>query len=358
VEVVDRHREAALALAAAPGSGHGLELGLQLAIDGVRSHHADRVAGLPQPRDRLPHLADRAAFEGELLRAQHSLLPHRHGLEPEGPVAIEVRIGGADDREPPAAGANDAPQLREELVHLLLVAHRIAADQRRPRHHSVGEEGAARRREEVALVPSQRKEGEAVSAVCLHDRSGDSPLADRLRDRLPERPQPVVERRDAHGQADPGERVGGTMRQLGAAQLFRDDDRRDACERRSEPEQRPDARRVAGHVEAMPPPNERREQQQGDDRLLEVEALREMRDGRGEDDRDRELPGPPPALRERPGEPHQPDAEGDREDPRGLGPARRQHAAHELDPVGHLRGQRRDDADHADERGSPREQPL
>ena len=65
-----------------------------------------------------------------------------------------------------------------------------------------------------------------------------------------------------------------TMRKLGTAQLLRDCDRSDGEQRATEAEQRPDARAVAGHIEAAPPAHERREQKQGDRRLLEVEPLR------------------------------------------------------------------------------------
>jgi len=49
----------------------------------------------------------------------------------------------------------------------------------------------------------------------------------------------------------------------------------------------------------VPPADQRSQQEQRDRRLLEVETLRQVRGGRGDDDRDRELPGAPPALRER-----------------------------------------------------------
>ena len=52
----------------------------------------------------------------------------------------------------------------------------------------------------------------------------------------------------------------------------------------------------AGHVEAAPVADERHEQRQRDRRLLEVEPLREVRCGGGDDDRDRELPRAAPAF--------------------------------------------------------------
>ena len=113
-----------------------------------------------------------------------------------------MRVGGADDREPPAARAGDPAQLREEVVDLRLVADRIAADEGRSRDDAVGEKRAARRREEIALVAPQGEEGEAVAAVGLHKRPRGPPLADRLRDDLAERPQPKVEGEEAEGKPE------------------------------------------------------------------------------------------------------------------------------------------------------------
>ena len=175
---------------------------------------------------------------------------------------------------------------------------------------------------------------------------------------MSERTQPEVEGEKAEDDREAEERVTGARRELDAADLRSAGDRRDRREGGTEAEQRPDARRVAGDVEAAPPADERDEQEQRDRRLLEVEALREMRDGGGDDDRDRELPGAPPAPRERAREPDQADPEGDREDSRRLGPARRQDALHDVEAVRHLRRQRRDEPDHADERGRPGEKPL
>src|SRR3954468_20369872 len=151
VEVVDRPGEAPLRLAPPPRGRDGPELGLQRRGDLVCRDDAERVMRLPEPRDGLAHLADRASLERELARVEHGLLPDRDGLEPERAIALEVRVGGADDREPPAARAGDPAQLREEVVDLRLVADGIAADESRSRDDAVGEEGAARRREEIAL---------------------------------------------------------------------------------------------------------------------------------------------------------------------------------------------------------------
>ena len=103
-------------------------------------------------------------------------------------MTVEVLLGGADDREPPAAGANETAQLREEVVDLRLVADGIAADEGRSTDDAVGEKRAPGGREEVALVASQGEEGEAVAAVGLDQVTGDPPLPHRLGDGIPEGP--------------------------------------------------------------------------------------------------------------------------------------------------------------------------
>src|SRR4029077_5586031 len=151
MEVVDRHREAALGLATTPRRRDAVELVLERRTDLLGRDDAEGVPRFAEPRDRLAHLADRTPLERERLRPQHRLLPDRDGLESQAAVTIEVLFGRADYREPPPVRANDAPQLREEPVDLGLVADWIAADENRPSHDAVGEKGTTGRREEIAL---------------------------------------------------------------------------------------------------------------------------------------------------------------------------------------------------------------
>ena len=269
-----------------------------------------------------------------------------------------MRVGGADDRVPPPAGASDTAQLQEEVVDLRLVTDRIAADERRSRDDAVGEKSAAGRREEIALVASQREEGEAVAAVRIDQLPRHSPLPHRLRDRVPERTQPEIESERGEHDAEPEECVTGAGREVHAAKLRASHNRGDSRESGAEPEERADAGRVARDVEAPPEAHERREQKQRDRRLLEVEPLCEVGGGGGDDDRDCKLPGAPPALRKRARKPDQADPEDDGQNARRLGPVRRQDASDDLDPVGHLRRQRRHEPDHADECGPQGEEPL
>jgi hypothetical protein len=99
--------------------------------------------------------------------------------------------------------------------------------------------------------------------------------------------------------------------------------------------------------------DERSEQEQGDRRLLDVEALREVRDRGSNDDTERELPRAPSPLGERARQPDQAEPACDGQDAGGFRPARREDSLDDLDSIGHLRRQRRDEPDHADEGGSP-----
>ena len=133
-----------------------------------------------------------------------------------------------------------------------------------------------------------------------------------------ERTEPEVESDEAADDGQAEERIAGARRELDPAQLRPAGERAHPRERGAEPQQRPDARRVAGNLEAAAPANERREQEERDRRLLEVQALREVRCGGSDDDRDGELPGAPPPFGERAGEPDQADAEGDGQRPAPL----------------------------------------
>ena len=213
VEIVDRHREAALRLVAAPRLGDRVELGAQHLVRLLRGHDPQRVPGLRHPRDGLADLADRAAVERELGRAEHRLLPDRDRAQAEPPVAVEMLLGRAEDGEAPAVRLCDAPELGEQRVELLLVADRVGADERGAGDDAVREERPPRRREEVALVAAEGEEREAVAAVRVHERASDAALADGLPRRLRDRAEPEEERREPDEEAERGERVGGAVRQ-------------------------------------------------------------------------------------------------------------------------------------------------
>ena len=116
--------------------------------------------------------------------------------------------------------------------------------------------------------------------------------------------------------------------------------------------------RIAGNVEAFAEAEERREHDQGQQGLLEVEALHEMGNGQSDDEDDRKLPGPATPARERARKPDQRQPECQRGDASGSRNAGRQHAAHEIRAVGELRSESGDDAGDSHRRGGPTEHEL
>jgi hypothetical protein len=141
-------------------------------------------------------------------------------------------------------------------------------------------------------------------------------------------------------------------------QLDADEDGGRRRERRDDAEQRAGRRRLARHVEASPVAQQRREEHERRDRLLEVEPLRQVRDSRCEYGHNRELPRAPATVRERTREPDERDPEGKRADTGGGDAAGREHPADDLEAVAHLGCERRGDANQADRGGGPSEQRL
>ena len=91
-------------------------------------------------------------------------------------------------------------------------------------------------------------------------------------------------------------------------------------------------------------------------RLLDVEPLREMQDGRRADDHCRKPPRTALAAREAAREPDQPEPEREHERPRRAGDARRQNPVDEVQATGHLGRQRGRDRERAREGGTPGKQ--
>ena len=174
----------------------------------------------------------------------------RRHAEPR--VALELLLRRAEHRETPAVRLCDAPELGEQRVELLLVADRVAADQRGAGDDAIREERAPGRREEVALVAAEREEREAVAAVGVDERARDAALADRLR-----APRATADaargraRRTRRRKPSAVTRSESAIRQVDAAQVDADDDRRDGDSERAETEQRSDRCRIARHVEAL-----------------------------------------------------------------------------------------------------------
>ena len=191
----------------------------------------------------------------------------------------------------------DPDELAHELTPLGDVADRVARDERRPADHAVGEERAAARREEVALVATQGEVREAVGAVRLHELGRTlALLPDGGRHAL--RSQPKPERAEAERADEQRERHFDAARVHVVVVEADEEDRHGDRERRGHLQERDERRRVARRDEVPARAQERDEQDDVDGRLFEVEAFREVRDRRGDHQRDRERPGPALAPRE------------------------------------------------------------
>ncbi len=150
----------------------------------LRPQNLGRVALTREPVDRLAHLADWPTLERELRRADDGLLADLEGTQTGSPVRGQHFVACPRHADAPSAQAREGRESSQERVELAAVSDGIAADEGRPSDDAVGEEGAAARGEEVALVPAEREEVEASVAVALHQRPGALMLGVRLRDPL------------------------------------------------------------------------------------------------------------------------------------------------------------------------------
>src|SRR5439155_20712226 len=160
----------------------------QLSVGIIGRDDTERVAALHRAGYRLPHLANRAALERELIRPQHRLVPDRDGAHAEAPVRRKASLRCSEDRQTPATRVRDAPELEEKRIELRLVTNGITAHECRASDDPIGEDRVPRRREEEALVATQGEEREAVAAVGIDELSYQPPVADGLRDDVRERP--------------------------------------------------------------------------------------------------------------------------------------------------------------------------
>ena len=115
VHVVERHREAALGLAAQPGAADALDLAPLLERQLARAHDARQVPALAQPRDRLPHLADRPALEREARGMDDRLVADVDRAQADRMPVGEVRAGDAERGDAPGVGMAVAGEGGEQL---------------------------------------------------------------------------------------------------------------------------------------------------------------------------------------------------------------------------------------------------
>jgi hypothetical protein len=143
-----------------------------------------------------------------------------------------------------------------------------------------------------------------------------------------------------------------------SSHIEQDDQRCGRRERERRQDQGPYEKRVAGHVEALAEPIQRRKHEQAQRSFLDVEAFREMRDRQPDDEPNRELPRATAPARQRAREPDERQPEGERQDARGARKTWGQHAAHEVRAVGELGCERRGDAGGSHRCGGPTEHEL
>ncbi len=189
--------------------------------------------------------------------------------------------------------------------------------------------------------------------VLAHELLGAPPFVGHVPGAFGEGAEPEVQRAQRERADHDQQRVVDAVGVRHGAVEVEDGDRDDDDERERDLEQRTHRLGIARSDELAPRANERREDDQRDQRLFEVEALGEM-GHRGRDDESHgQLPGAALAPGQAAREPEQPEAERERERPRDSGHPLGENAPDDPAPVGHLRGRRRDDGDETDERGRP-----
>jgi len=226
----------------------------------------------------------------------------------------------------------------------------------------------------VALIAQRRKEAiiALVAFTALANSlwawaAGTTPWADWINqggafralpdDAFRQRPEPEVKRTETEQEARRGEHV---LDPIAAepAQVEHDDERCGRRQCKQGHDERTCRQRIAGHVEPLPEPIERRQHEQPERGFLEVETLGEMRHGQTDDEDDAELPRTPPPPGERARQPDERQPERQRGDASRSGDAGREHPAHEVRTVGELRSESGDNARDTDRRSGPTEHEL
>src|SRR5205085_958364 len=151
--------------ATSPLRRHTGDLAAQVGVDIVDGKRSHRVAGFPQPRDRLPHLADRPSVERELRGPDDRLVAEVHGVEAETAIERNELRTRTERRDPPPCRACDPPELVEQILDLVGLADRVAADERAAVDDAVREERPSGRREQEPLVAAQREVRETVAPL-------------------------------------------------------------------------------------------------------------------------------------------------------------------------------------------------
>ena len=348
-EAVHRHREAALGPAAAPLLRDRAKFVRKPRLDVPNLDHARAIALALEPRDGLPHLADRPSLEREVARDHDRLVPEVDRLEAHGRVERKQPLARREDGRSPAAGLGDPPKLRHELARFGRVSDRVAADQRDSMQDAVREERVPGGREEVALVVAQREERQRVEAGIADDAPGLGARPGLVLQVRGDRAKPEVEGAEDERAEEDSECVSDALGQVDRPRCVGRQNSDDRAERQERVDQGPD--RFAASLDRECPPVGEQGSQHGQARrgLLDVEPLDQVRDGRPGHEHDGELPGAAFSPRQREGKPEQCDPESERHRSREVHRAFRKGSADDLRARGEGRSQRRRDADARDE---------
>ena len=203
-QVVERHREAALGLAAQPEVVDAADLPSLLDGQIAGAQHDRPIPGLLQPRARLPHLADRAALERELSRQHDGLVADVERAQPDRVPARHPGAADAEHGDPPRMAMALGKELAQQVGNRVRLADRVARDERDAAGHAVGHERAPLGVEEVRLVAPQREVAQRVAPVALDDATGVGARALGLVDGPGTRPQ--GEPQHVRGRGDRGGR--------------------------------------------------------------------------------------------------------------------------------------------------------
>ena len=318
-------------------------------LDLAHLQDARPVPSLFQAGYRLADLADGPALEREVPRHHHSFVTEVDGLEPHGLVHGKKPFPRGEDRHPPAARLRDPAELRDELAGFGLVADRVTAHERDAVDDPVREERASARREEVALVAAQGEEAQRVAAGLADYALGRSPCNRALLQLRGDGTEPEVERAEEENPEEDRERVADLLRQRDQTRRVGREGAHEGSGRDHLEQEGPHRARTAADGERPPVGEQTGQYDQARRRLFDVEPLDQMRDGRSGHEDEGELPCAPLAARQRERQPEQRDTEGDRDRARELHRALRKGATDDLRAGGEIRGERRDDADRADQ---------
>ena len=145
----------------------------------------------------LAHLTDRSTLELERPDVEHGLVAVVERMQTVRPVAVEARLGCAEDRDPPVARVGEGDEAVDEVRELLGRADRVAGDDRDAADDAVGEERALTLAEEIRLVGAEHERRERVDPPGRDERTRQLAVADAVGEPVAPRCEPGHKQRDS-----------------------------------------------------------------------------------------------------------------------------------------------------------------